>query len=195
MIIFSTDFNSGVPSEFAGVVTSESVQGYADIGTGMNVFSGDFLRNSSIPPLPTTLTLTGLPAHTSLDLHFLLAIIDSWDGTGASCCGIDRFTITMDGETIFTEVFNNVATGGVQSYIPPPGVELVRTVELGFRDIDVHDQDSGYDMAQDPTFANLPHTASTLTIEWYASGPGWQGDIDESWAIDNLEVVLNLEND
>lgn len=193
-IVFSTDFNSGVPSHFSGVVTSESVQGYADIGTGINIFSGDFLRNASIPPLPTTLTLTGLPAHTSIDLRFLLAIIDSWDGTGSTCCGIDSFIIAIDGEPIFNEVFNNAAIGGVQSYIPPPGVELVRTVDLGFRDFDEHDQDSGYDMGMDPTFSKIPHTSSTLTIEWYASGLGWQGNTDESWAIDNLEVVLNTED-
>ena len=195
IIAFSTDFNSGVPPQFSDIVTTESVQGYSGIGTGNNVFSGDFLRNSSIPPLPTTLTLTGLPAHTSIDLHFLLAIIDSWDGTGSACCGIDSFTITIDGEPVFNEVFNNAAIGGVQSYIPPPGVELARTVELGFRDIDEHDQDSGYDMGKNPTFSKIPHTSNILTIEWFASGPGWQGDFDESWAIDNLEFVLNMENE
>lgn len=189
--VFSTDFNSGAPSQFSGVTTTESVQGYAGIGTGADVFSGDFLRNSSVPPLPTTLTLTGLPAHTSIDLNFLLAIVDSWDGIDSPCCGPDTFTVTVDGNPVFTEVFNNAVAGGTQSYIPPPGVELVRMAELGFRDIDEHDQDSGYDMNNDPAFANIPHTSSTLTIEWYASGPGWQGDDDESWAIDNVEVILN----
>jgi serine/threonine protein kinase len=183
--VFSTDFNSGVPPEFSGVVITESVQGYQGIGTGTNVFGGDFLRNSSIPPSPTTLTLTDLPAHTSIDLHFLLAIIDSWDGTDA---GGDTFTITVDGQTVFTEVFDNI--GGVQSYNPPSGVELVRRVESGFRDIDDHDQESGYDMGNDPTLANIPHTSNTLTIQWYASGSNWQGGSDESWAIDNLEVIL-----
>jgi hypothetical protein len=184
-IVFSNNFDSGVPPEFSGVVSIESVQAYEGIGIGANIFGGDFLRNSSVPPLPTTLTLTGLPAHTSIDLHFLLAIIDSWDGGGA---GGDTFTITIDGQSVFTEVFDNV--GGVQSYNPPSGVELVRRVELGFRDIDEHDQESGYYMGNDLTLANIPHTSNTLTIQWYASGSGWQGGSDESWAIDNLEVVL-----
>ena len=191
IVFFSTDFDSEVSTQFSGVATTESVQGYEGIGTGANVFNGKFLRNSSVPPLPTTLRLTGLPAHTSIDLHFLLAIVDSWDGT---CCGSDQFTITVDGASLFTEVFNNLADGGVQSYVPPLGVELVRKMELGFRDIDANDQESGYDMSQDPLFSNIPHTASTLTIEWYASGPGWQGGTDESWAIDNLEVILNIED-
>jgi hypothetical protein len=192
---FSTDFNGGVPPQFSGVVTTESVQGYAEIATGANGFSGDLLRNSSNPPLPTTLTLTGLPAHASIDLRFLLAIIDSWDGDGSSCCGPDSFTVTVDGKPLFSEVFNNAAIGGVQGYMPPPGAELVRTMEMGFRDTNENDQDSGYDMGKDPTFANILHTSDTLMIEWYANGPGWQGGTDESWAIDNLEVILNTEND
>ena len=30
-----------------------------------------------------------------------------------------------------------------------------------------------------------------MTIEWFADGAGWQGGVDESWAIDNLEIILN----
>ena len=53
-------------------------------------------------------------------------------------------------------------------------------------------------MGLDPVFQNIPHTANTLTVEWFASGAGWQGDNltfggtqDESWAIDNVRVDLN----
>jgi len=45
-------------------------------------------------------------------------------------------------------------------------------------------------MGLDPVFQNIPHTAGTLTIEWFAGGSGWQGGSDESWAIDNVEVIL-----
>jgi len=41
------------------------VQGYAGIGPSTNQFNGLFLRNAS-PGTPTTLTLTGLPPHTSI---------------------------------------------------------------------------------------------------------------------------------
>ena len=30
-----------------------------------------------------------------------------------------------------------------------------------------------------------------MTIEWFASGAGWQGSYDESWAIDNVEVIAS----
>ena len=51
--------------------------------------------------------------------------------------------------------------------------------------------DAAYDMGVDPTFDGISHTSSTLIIDWFASGAGWQGGIDESWAIDNVEVILN----
>jgi hypothetical protein len=58
---------------------------------GSNVFAGQFISNTTggneggnptgTPGQPTTLTLTNLPPHDSIDLNFLLAIIDSWDGS------------------------------------------------------------------------------------------------------------------
>jgi len=193
IIFFETDFNNELPPQFSGIIRIVPVQGYAGYGMEPNVFSGYFLRNSSIPPnKPTTLTLENLPAHTSIDLHFLLAIIDSWDGSGPStCCGPDKLTITVDGKPILDAIFDNAWGNGSQEYLPPQSAVLVRDVELGFRDIDGHDQDSAYDTSQDPRFSNIPHTANTLIVEWYASGENWQGGDDESWAIDNLVVILN----
>jgi hypothetical protein len=192
IIVFATDFNKGVPPQFSGVANIVDVQGYAGYGTASNVFGGNFLRNSSIPPKPTTFTLNNLPAHMSIDLYFLLAIIDSWDGSGPStCCGPDKLTITVDGKPILDAVFDNAWGNGSQEYLPPRNAVLVRDVELGFRDVDGHDQESAYDTSQDPQFSNIPHTSSTLTVEWYASGENWQGGDDESWAIDNLVVILN----
>src|SRR5262249_27226604 len=44
---FFFDFESGAPAEFNGATSTESVQGYAGLGKGSNVFSGQFLRNQS----------------------------------------------------------------------------------------------------------------------------------------------------
>jgi hypothetical protein len=147
------------------------------------------LRNTSAPPLNTTLTLTGLPPHTSISLGFLLAIIDSWDGIGDSN-GPDTFNVSVDGSRVFSEVFEN-SGGGIQSYVPPPGVLLARKESLGFTPTDTYYADSAYNMGLDPVFQNIPHTAGTLTIKWFAGGRVWQGGDDESWAIDNVEVILN----
>ena len=91
--VFADDFDggqttsSGVTAAFSGITNIESVQGYAGIGPGSNQFSGNFLRNQTgglpsigTPGSMTTLTLSDLPAHTSIDIDFLLATIDTWDG-------------------------------------------------------------------------------------------------------------------
>ena len=179
----------GVTATLGGVTSLESVQGYDAYG-----FEGDFLRNDTggyasgdmgVPGSPTTLTLTGLPPHTSIDINFLLAVIDSWDGDGPEgCCHPDILTITMDGDVIFSESLGSINP----SFLPPPDAVLTEYSQLGFK---FDFADSAYDMGLYPAFEGIPHSASTLTIEWFASGDGWQGGYDESWAIDNLEIVID----
>ncbi len=201
--VFSTDFNNGVPTEFSGITVLESVHGYAGIGTGSNTFSGDFLQNTSgglatgmtgTPGTPTVLTLTDLPSHYSLNINFLLAIIDSWDGLSNDppfdSFVPDYFEVRVDGATIFLETFDNFV-GGDGTYIPPPGVALTPTpLQLGFNP-GPDFLETAYNMGLDSAFQNIPHTSSTLTIEWLAYGDGWQGGGDESWAIDNVDVTVN----
>ena len=220
---FIANFDDGVPSEFSGITTTESVQDFNGLGTGTNVFSGNFLRNTTPtystsnsddpnqPGLKTTLTLENLPSHTSIDLNFLLGIIDTWDGKGDGTDDdfidnnssdtqrrSDFFNITVDGKEIFKKSFSTFDSNA-QDYVPPAGVELVTFDSQNlFTDEDgvqKTQNDSAYDMGLDPTFDSIEHTADTLTIEWFSDGPGWQGDRngvrDESWAIDNVEVILN----
>lgn len=167
---------SGITAGLSGVTSTEGVQGYSGIGPPGNQFSGNFLRNASLGS-PTTLTLTGLPPHTSVNVNFLLAIIDSWDGS--SEWGPDYFNVQIDGVSVFFQV--------ITSYNPPSGVLLSIGSDLGFSSWG----DRAYNMYLEPAFQNIPHTGSTLTISWFASGPVWQGGGDESWAIENLQVVLN----
>ncbi|MDP2046314.1 MAG: M23 family metallopeptidase, partial [Deltaproteobacteria bacterium] len=107
-----------------------------------------------------------------------LAIIDSWDGDGE--WGPDFFNVQVDGVSVFSQIF--------ESYSASPGVLLFSGEDLGFSS---SWNDSAYNMYLEPTFQNIPHTGSTLTISWFASGPNWQGGDDESWAIENVQVVLN----
>ena len=189
VIVFDEDFESGTaPAEISGVGSIQGTQGYGPLGSGTW-----FLRTSTLDdPTEIVLSLTGLPPHVSVDVSFLLAAIDSWDGEGVIDPGVpDFFTVSVDGAIIFEESLEN-SEGGFwpggtppfQSYDPPPGVELARRLDLGFTG-GVYSLDSAYDMGLDPVLDGIPHTADTLTIVWLASGAGWQPDpypLDETFA-------------
>lgn len=134
--VFSSDFDGGsIPVEVtAGSAALTPVQGYAGLGATGNAFGGSFLRSPTANTV--TLQLSGLPAHGSVDIAFLLAAIDSLDGTGS----------------YFT--------------------------------------DSAYDLGREPALRGIPHTASSLTLQFVIEGAGVQNLGDESWAMDNLVVSL-----
>ncbi|MCP4119753.1 MAG: hypothetical protein GY737_31010 [Desulfobacteraceae bacterium] len=189
-VYFYSVFSNGVPAEFSGSGNVEDVQGYADIGNGNNRFKGNFLRNTS-GSNHTILTLSNLPYHTKIDLNFLLAVIDSWDGyCNYSYCR-DQFNVMVDGKLIFSEVLDNAGVGS-QSYVPPPGVDLFSgDKHLGFNS---RWDDDAYDLGKDSRFKDIAHSSETLTIEWFANGPGLEQGNNESWAIDNVEVSLDFTN-
>ena len=185
-LVFSTDFNEAtIPSEISGAGTLASVEGYDGLGPVGNTFSGQYLRNAATgnPATATTLTLTNLPAHNSLSIHFLLAIIDSWNGSN------DRFTVTLDGVNVFSNTFRNNNTG--QGYPFPAGTLIFRAQEVAGTSGTNAFRDSGYDMSREASFRDIPHTASTATITFFASGGNWDGGDDESWALENLEVTVS----
>ncbi len=200
--VFTTNFDTGVPTQFSGITTTAGVQGYAGLGTAPNVFAMNLLQNDSggtrgapgsIPTSPTTLTLTNLPTHTSIDINFLLAIINSWNGLNAANFGMDFFNVSVDGTMLFHDSFDNVSATGVdQGYVAPPGVQITPRplTDLGFPSPSTI-FDSAWNLGLDPLFDNIPHTASTLTIDLFADGPGYEGSDSESWGIDNFEVILN----
>jgi hypothetical protein len=185
------DFNGdGTPNEFSGVTSLESVQNFQNHG-----FDGSFLRNPTVPPQNTTLTLTDLPPHDSIDIGFLLAAIDSWDSDDVGGdVSPDYFNVSVDGVLVFTSTHNNAL--GTNDYANEnPDAVLVLKEHLGWWDHSDFGRDSGYDLNKEPSLQGIPHTADTLTIDFFASGSGWQGDperFDESWAIENLQVTTNL---
>jgi len=122
--VFFTDFDTTIPAEIsAGTATLTGVQSYAGLGPAGNQFGGTFLRSATGNTV--TLLLTGLPQHSAINLEFLFAAIDSLDGTGTFPSG-DFFNVTLDGVSVFRESFANALPSQIQSYVPPPGVELAR---------------------------------------------------------------------
>ena len=219
-VIFSTDFNSGMPLEFlqmTGSVGLTDVQGYSGLGTGSNMFGGSFLHNAtggtvgdpgSESPEPITLVLTALPDHTSLDISFLLAIIENWDGNtsagdaqGDPIDYPDFFNVAVDGDVVYSVAFDQQMTDDTYDlladdiYSPADGVQLEHNRKDLFTpnggNHPIYINDSAWDLSLESRFDAIPHTASTVTIQWYAGGAGYQGGDDESFAIDNVDVVLN----
>jgi hypothetical protein len=186
-VVYSIDFESPPPAATidVGNASVESVQNFAGLGPASSKFGGNFLRGETGNVV--TITLNNLPPHQWLSLDFLFAAIDSLDGTGSYPAG-DFFRVTVDGVDVFRESFANADASQIQSYVPPPGVELARRVELGFSS-GFYYLDSAYWMGGDPVFQRIPHTASSVTIRLWLDGTP-QGLSDESWAIDNFRIIV-----
>jgi len=187
-IITYWDFEDAVkPVEFTESGIIDNSGGYSSYGFGDN-----FLWSNG-PHI--TLTLTDLPAHDSIDLNFLLASIDTWDGNTSAGGTVypDYFNVAIDGTLIFRETFDFRLLSD-QSYIAPSGGLLVHHSTSLYG---TANEDAAYNMGIDTIFDDIVHTDSILTIEWWADGAGWQGTdptipyVDESFAIDNVEVIMN----
>ena len=178
-------FGAGVSGGFSGAGgATASPVGFVGLG-----FTGNMFRNDSSgnPQSNTILTLNGLQAHDSVDLSFLLGIIDSWDGLGSSF-GADALNITLDGASIFSEVFANA--GGSQTFSPGGGVITSSGTDLGFSS-GQYWGDQTLNMGLLPAMSGIAHTGSSLALRIFASGPYWQGGLDESWGIDNVGISVN----
>ena len=208
-VIFFDDFDggqitmNGVVSNLSGITSTESVQNYAGIGSGNNQFAGNFLRNitGGIPTTgtagaKTTFTFTNLPTHDSINLSFLLATIDSWDGVdGLNVATGDYFNVHVDGIEVFEATFAQASGTQNNAYQAPQGGQLSSGSDLFAIDFL---NDGAYDMSKESALTGIAHTSTTLVIDIFADGPGWQGEqqfssvgLDESWAIDNFQVSLN----
>lgn len=196
-IVYTQSFDGPLGSEWSGVKTTESVFNFDGKGSNGQAFSGNLLRNASVGNTAgaSRLTLTGLAAHTSVSIGFLFAAIDSWDGLGHVTGGVtflaDYFNVRLDGVTVFQKSFANA--GGVGNYTAPAGGLIAGAANpgsMGARDYGWGGWvDSAYNLHLEPSLQNIAHSSSTLTLEFFASGPGWQGGDDESWGIDNLVIM------
>ena len=161
---------AGVSGGLSGETSTEPVAGYAGAGPVGAEFGGNLLRSASStqPGAAAVLTLDGLPVHGAVSVEFLLAVIDSWDGNGPAAAP-DFFDVQIDGVSVFQETLSNTSNlGQTQTYAGPA---IVFEQDLGWT-VSPNHNDSAYDMA--PNLAGIPHASSTLTLELFASGAGWQ---------------------
>ncbi len=181
-----------LPSGYTGVGDVESVQGYAGYGNGTYTFAGNFIHNddATIPGQATTLSLADLAPHTSIDINFLAAIIDTWDGNDAPAQnGPDFFNVELDAVSLFDQSIHHISLSSGDFNPGTPAV-IADMVELGFSAINGFG-DTGFDMSGIANFTNVAHSANTLTIDWFADGAGWQGGVNESFGIDNVNLELS----
>ncbi len=162
-ITYDFELGSAPPAMTGG--TTQTTGGYSSFGFG------NYFQWSDVSAI--TLTLGSLETHTTLDLEFDLALIDSWDGLSPPF-GPDYFNVTVDGGSVFQENFG--------SYSGSPFVS----------GSDLYNNPQWEDSAYHISLSGIAHSATTLTISWFANGAGWQGGMDESFAIDN--IVLSVDN-
>jgi hypothetical protein len=151
---------------------NEGSQGYAAVPG----FDSLFARGTSI-----SASLQGMPAHTTVSIDFLLAVIDSWDGlTGGF--SPDIFEVRVDGVTVFSAGYD-IFDPNDQS--PVRGTQLAYDAPLGFSGWN----DAAYDLASVPALHGIAHSNSDMFVEFLF--PNTQGVDDESFALENLRISAN----
>lgn len=176
--VFSENFDGMVDARITGAGAEVGVGGFA----GQGAFAGSFRQNASggNPAAPTTLTLNGLGAHTTLTVDFDLAIIDSWDGD-AGPASPDFFGVRLDGGLAYLGSFEYFRSGPQSTSVP------VTTIFSQQNKFGAFWWDQAYHVS-----LVLPHVGASAVLDFLAGGNGWQGGHDESWAIDNLVVQSDM---
>lgn len=198
-VVFLEDFSSGsASSAFGGVTTVVDADGYK----GESTFADNFLFNATglapgAPPAATTLSLSGLAAHTTLTIMFDLAMIDSWDGVSGAHAP-DFFNLSLDGFEIFEISVDNAEgrhNGFAFDSIPGTATQTVDeggyfgTTDFGCCGGAFFDYDRGFAVS-----VTTAHSASSAQFSFFADGAGYHsafGAPDESWAIDNVKITTN----
>ena len=162
------------------IVGAQGFNGIGDISGGIwrNTAPGNPAANSSV-------NLAGGP-YSGLHIEFDFMAIDSWDGTTAAGGIIppDFFNVTVNSGTEFSETVDfaieadgSISTSAAATLLSS-GSNLHTVPGTSW-------PDTVYHIALDV----LGPVTSPVAVSFFASGAGWQGGNDESWAIDNLRIT------
>ena len=178
-VVYRADFADGPGEEW-------SSRAFADTPEGGRRFLGPFAGNDAV-----TLRLRDLPAHRTVTVRFDLYVIGSWDGDGSAGSGPDFWRLGLeDGTTLLQTTFSNYnGTNGI--FIPqhypnawgkrhPGRTGAVENDTLGYTNGER--QDAVYRLS-----FTFTHNRSDLSLQF--SSRNLQDVLDESWGIDNVEVL------
>ena len=201
--VFSCDFedgtvngvsNSGINASWSGVTGVTGDDGYSAVintsGFSSYGFGSQFLYNSTGGNYGGdahrfVLNLNNLPEYQSVSVQFDVAFIDTWDGSYSSC-GPDYFNCAINGDMQFRQTVTNFNHYPMEFSPLVENTIISRSDTLSVMDIRyVGNPETAYTFEM-----NYADNTSSLTIEWYADGGGWQGGYDEAWAIDNIQVII-----
>jgi hypothetical protein len=154
-------------------------------------FLGRFAGNEAV-----TLSLGGLPAHRSVTVSFDLYVIQSWDGDGSLGSGPDIWGVgVVGGSTLLQTTFSNYnGTNGI--FIPQhypdafPGTGVLHPGRTGAAENNTLGYTNGdrQDAVYRLTFT-FSHDQGSVALRF--AGQGLQGNLDESWGLDNVQVQTN----
>jgi hypothetical protein len=175
LTVYSENFEGAGPfPEWSGSGAVGTTGGLSAFGFGSN-----HLFNNTTGA--STLTLTGLAAHTQLTLNFDLALWDSID------IGADLFQVAVDAAFL-------VNTTDFGNYFPAdnishgPGVHI--TDPFTAFAVPNYGYNSGFrDAGRRVTGLTLAHSSSTAVITFHY--PNSQGGTDEAFGVDNVVVQTN----
>ena len=203
-------YNNENPAPFTLILPLAPVKApvsFLGAGENGNLFADSWLINSGNNPAhaaKTTLTLRGLPTHTSLSLGFLM-------GIGVSIDGDDR--VPASGQ-VFTIRLNNGPAGEMQDVFglgngEGDAANVTGAITL-FRNANAHPfyreqwlpgpqtaadraslnwtVASAFDLSVTAPLSDIPHTASTLSLELLHGLS--QDNNDEVIALDNFRLIL-----
>jgi hypothetical protein len=190
-LVYTNDFDAGyflaagVNDSFGGLTQGAPEAAVVDGGINATGWAGNYWANrSGGSPIGTAsnisvLELTNLPVHTTVRLEFLLGFLEVWDSLDGNPSP-DLLDITINGVPLLTGLTTNTGSGSIENY--GPGTELFDSANINTNT--TLDTLAGYDFV-------IPHTSSTLSIGFGASGAGWQGGADEGFGLDAFRITLD----
>jgi hypothetical protein len=100
-LLYSNDFDA-LPTLAPGVTAGGFTNGCLEAANTFGSWTGNYFANRSMgdPAVASVLTLSNLPAHSAVNISFILGFLERWDSSNPSPWSPDYLKIEVDGSTI-----------------------------------------------------------------------------------------------